>query len=154
MPRAVDYQLSDDEDNICDDQEEGEHSEVDVLHKPPEGPVKIRCIQPFLWRPGRVITLCIQTQLAKKCSHMYNVRPDMSSPTLLHFQLLRSSSDDLKHNSSRDCSIIHWMRLLTCRYQTERDAPAQAEDPRGTPECHISSASSREPNHSLYPQRF
>ena len=98
MPRTVYYQLSDDEDNICDDQEEGEHSEVDVLHKPPEGPVEIRSITPFLWRPGRVITLCIQTQLAKSVhSNIYNVGPDMSSPTLLHFQLLRSSSDDLKH---------------------------------------------------------
>ena len=44
MPRTVDCQLSDNEDDVCDDQQEGEHSEVDILHKPPEGPVEISCI--------------------------------------------------------------------------------------------------------------
>ena len=57
MPRAVNRQLSDDQYDVCDDQEEGEHSEVDILHKPPESPVEIRSVQPFLWRSGWVVAL-------------------------------------------------------------------------------------------------
>ena len=68
MPGAVNGQLSDDQDDVCDDQEEGEHSEVDILNKPPEAPMEIRSVQAFLWGSGRVITLCITNTACKNCS--------------------------------------------------------------------------------------
>ena len=68
MPGAVNDQLSDDQDDVCDDQEEGEHSEEDILNKPPEAPMKIGSVQPFLWRSGWVIALCISNTACKNCS--------------------------------------------------------------------------------------
>ncbi len=68
MPGAVNGQLRDDQEDVCDDQEEGEHSEVDILNKPPEAPMEIRSVQAFLWVSGWVIALCISNTACKYCS--------------------------------------------------------------------------------------